>query len=605
MIINIVDNGKILKERCDLELPDFTVLTGENGSGKTQLLMYLHSYSSMPGMYSPIFFPNHNQHPNNIVNKHAIYNNEGKALSQVIYSYPGLKNSEHQYFTEQPLIHQIKQEWDRLKPVTVGYHLIKDNSYTDDQAELHALNRSLVELTQSLSNDKSRFNSSNVRQIDIQELQKLKKISLQSSKSIDNLNYIDYLAFYEVPTHLFSASLDLLFHQFFLKQKYYPDLTDKISPPWVVFNEILDKANFKYEACYTPSSNEEFPVPVKLIDKQTSIDNATFDTLSSGEKTIMALIFVLYHSSSMGKFPEVILFDEPDAHLHPSLTQLFLSVIQEVLVKEQKVKVILTTHSPSTIALAPPESIYSMSRDLGYPIKEDPNTAVQSLSNGLATISIEEGNMGLHHTLKNVDKDILFTEGITDKIIIEIAWQKLYGCSSMPFFIQDCFSASFLGTLFNQGDQYPDGIFHQYPEKKLIALFDFDNAGYTNWNRGKKFSYDLIDDPSQCLLKSNGSNGYLLLLPVSKHEPIRSLAMKNIAETFKEKSTLTIESLFLNVQSIKEQFFQVETVIGGGSIYTFNGNKRKFTETIKNLDVDSFSEFIPLFDQINNIVKKE
>src|SRR5690606_37032757 len=257
--------------------------------------------------------------------------------------------------------------------------------------------------------------------------------------------------------------------------------------------------------------NEEYPSPIKLIDNQLGVTNANLDSLSSGEKTIIALIFVLYHASSNGQFPQVILFDEPDAHLHPSLTQLFIDVIQKVLVEEQKVKVIITTHSPSTIALAPDVSIYKMDRVLGYPIKENITSAIEDLTNGLTSVTVEESNLGIIYNIKNTNKHILFTEGITDKIILETAWEKLYSSKQRNFYIQDCFSAQFLGTLFNQGNELPDGIFHQFPDKKFIALFDFDGAGYSNWNRSKKFPDIIEQNPAKCLTRYNNANGYLLL----------------------------------------------------------------------------------------------
>jgi AAA15 family ATPase/GTPase len=591
MIINILNNGRILQNKNDLEFPDFTVITGENGSGKTQLLEYLHSYSSV--MMQML----------RADEKQPIYDNNENPLIDVAYSFPGLKNSEFPYIAGKSLIQQIKEEWEILKPIARSYTLIKDKKFQNEETELNELNQSIIEFVKNLSNNPSRFSTSDLKQIALHQLHQLKKISTKASRSIDELTYIDYLIFYDVPAQIFSASLDLLFHQFFLKQKYYPNLTRNVSAPWVVFNNILDKANFKYSAEYTPAENEEHPLPIKLIDKEINIINTTFESLSSGEKTIMALIFVLYHSSNSGKFPDVILFDEPDAHLHPSLTQLFLSVIQDVLVKEQNVKVILTTHSPSTIALAPNESIFRMDRALGYPVKEDKKNAIQNLSNGLETISIEEGSIGIEYTLKNIEKDILFTEGITDKITLEIAWKKIYGAREMPFFIQDSFSANFLGTLFNQGDESPDGIFIQFPNKKLIALFDFDQAGYPNWNR-KKFSNIIESDPTKCLVRTNDKNGFLMLLPASNEEPMKSLVIKNNFDTFEDQSKLTIESLFLNIKEIREKFFIEENVAGGGKIYLFNGNKRKFTEKIKTLDSSNFSEFRPLFEQILQIIDK-
>ena len=395
-----------------------------------------------------------------------------------------------------------------------------------------------------------------------------------------------------------------MFHQFHLKQKYYPHLTENIIPPLEVLDQILLETNFKYRTNYI-SSDGEVPPIVTLVDIETGIDRITVESLSPGEKTIMSLIFFLYHASSKEKLPEVILFDEPDAHLHPSLTQTLLTVIENIFVNQHKVKVILTTHSPSTIALSPEQSIYRMDKRLGYPVKENKNSAVKTLSNGLAAITYEEGNLGISYNINGTDKNILFTEGITDKIIIELAWTKLYPEVEMPFLIQDCFSASFLGNLFNQGDQIPDGLFKQFPKRKMIALFDFDSTGYSNWNRENKFPDLIENDPRKCLVRSNGLNGFLMLLPAPDVEHIRDLVIKNGNETFEDSSRLTIESLFLNAPNFKEIFFKLESIVGGGSVYIFKPRqKRKFATNLNLIDSIHFKEFIPLFKKIKALMSK-
>ncbi|WP_431200939.1 AAA family ATPase [Mucilaginibacter sp. P19] len=339
-------------------------------------------------------------------------------------------------------------------------------------------------------------------------------------------------------------------------------MTDDITPPWDVFNEILERAQFKYKAEYVESTQEENPQRVKLIDKQNGKE-VFFENLSSGETTIMALIFALYNSSNKGHFPQVILFDEPDAHLHPSLTQVFLDVILDVLVEQHNVKVILTTHSPSTVALAPDESVYCMDRGLGRPVKEDKRTAINILSSGLVSLTIEESNLGINYNIHNAGINVLFTEGITDKINLEIAWEKLYPGRKRNFYIQDSFSASFLGNLFTQGDQAPDGIFHQFDDLKMIALFDFDAAGYAQWNNKKKFPEIVEINPRKGLTRFNRKNGYLLLLPVPNIEEITKQVIVSENDTYEEKSYLTIESLLFDDIAVKG-FFKTVPLPGGG-----------------------------------------
>jgi len=74
------------------------------------------------------------------------------------------------------------------------------------------------------------------------------------------------------------------------------------------------------------------------------------------------LFFICIIHKKKKAFPKLLLLDEPDAHLHPSMTQQFLNVIINVLVDKFDVQVIMTTHSPSTVILAPDDSIYEMLR---------------------------------------------------------------------------------------------------------------------------------------------------------------------------------------------------------------------------------------------------
>jgi hypothetical protein len=70
------------------------------------------------------------------------------------------------------------------------------------------------------------------------------------------------------------------------------------------------------------------------------------------------------------------------------MTRQFLNVIQTVLVEQLGVRVIMTTHSPSTIALAPEGSVFEMRRD-GDRIVRAPSRshAVNLLTAGLVTVS--------------------------------------------------------------------------------------------------------------------------------------------------------------------------------------------------------------------------
>lgn len=184
--------------------------------------------------------------------------------------------------------------------------------------------------------------------------------------------------------------------------------------PWDIANEILTQMGFGYKFVYKIDSpditnnpqNRMFQVFLKNQDGQ----EINIGNLSSGEKTILSIANSMY----LGKkwkdsvaFPQVILLDEPDAFLHPSMTRLLLDVVDNLFVKEMRLKVIMTTHSPTTIALAPEDSIYLMQRrGPDRIVKISQNLAISKLSIGIPTLSV-----------KLEDRRQVFVESENDEIL--------------------------------------------------------------------------------------------------------------------------------------------------------------------------------------------
>lgn len=139
-------------------------------------------------------------------------------------------------------------------------------------------------------------------------------------------------------------------------------IQDSIGPaPWSVLNEVLQVAEFPYEVVSPLDTPIAGVYELKLQSKLTGVQIPPGD-LSSGEKMLFVLVLWLYNSQHHGRFPKLLLLDEPDANLHPSMTRQFLNVVKEVLVDKYGVRVFMTTHSPSTVALAPEGSVFVMSR---------------------------------------------------------------------------------------------------------------------------------------------------------------------------------------------------------------------------------------------------
>ena len=132
-------------------------------------------------------------------------------------------------------------------------------------------------------------------------------------------------------------------------------------PPWDLVNEALKAADFPYEVVSPLNTNLDDNYQFRLRDTSTGFQLDTQD-LSSGEKAILRTLLWLFNSRHRGRFPKLLLLDEPDAHLHPSMSQQFLNVIKDVLLDRYNIRVIMTTHAPSTVALAPEGSVFEMYR---------------------------------------------------------------------------------------------------------------------------------------------------------------------------------------------------------------------------------------------------
>ncbi|MGI4792316.1 MAG: AAA family ATPase [Janthinobacterium lividum] len=164
--------------------------------------------------------------------------------------------------------------------------------------------------------------------------------------------------------------------------------------PWDFANNVLEAANLDFRII-SPTLYEDTPYEPILIDQVTK-SQIKFVDLSSGEKVLMSFAFCMYYATDQRQlvdYPQVLLFDEIDAPLHPSMTQSLLKVIQEVLVQRHGMKVVMTTHSPSTVALSPEGSLYAMHKMGELRLqKTSKDGALALLTTGVPTLSINYEN---------------------------------------------------------------------------------------------------------------------------------------------------------------------------------------------------------------------
>jgi predicted ATPase len=161
--------------------------------------------------------------------------------------------------------------------------------------------------------------------------------------------------------------------------------------PWKILNEMLANGGYRFQVTF-PKGEGPFEVRLNSID---SLESWNFSDLSSGEKVLISFLLASYtfkNGHVTKQVPKVLLLDEVDAPLHPSMIDNLLRVISETLVEGQNVHCIMTTHNPATIALAQTAAIYKMSVDELRISKCTHDEAIQILSTGLPTLSVAVEN---------------------------------------------------------------------------------------------------------------------------------------------------------------------------------------------------------------------
>jgi AAA domain, putative AbiEii toxin, Type IV TA system len=187
-------------------------------------------------------------------------------------------------------------------------------------------------------------------------------------------------------------------------------------PPWVVVNRTFEASNLDF-TINEPRRYQDHPYEPILTDRIRG-NRVKFADLSSGEKILMSFSLCLYYAQEDRQiidYPRILLLDEIDAPLHPSMAKSLLRTIREELVGRYGIKVILTTHSPSTVALAEESSIYVMFKTAENRLKKTTkDKALAILTAGVPTLSIDYENR--RQVFVESSYDVSFYEKIYEKL---------------------------------------------------------------------------------------------------------------------------------------------------------------------------------------------
>lgn len=361
--INILKEYKSIKP-CQFELPDFSVLTGLNGSGKTHLLEVIKD--------------------NNLS---QVYHNENLIKRVVYIPFNGLNPKVQETFDPNIIKNYIKGFYSNLKEA------LKNQRYI--------LNKNEANLLNSFSNNNRQRAESFFKKIEI------------PFEDVDE-NYItNIFDISMIPNNdIFTSQFAIIFKNYhrLLEEnkmnKYYKENGDETfnriytdeeftkiygTPPWDFINEILIDLNVPYKVNSPLGTRIDANYDFKLISINDSFTISS-DDLSTGEKVLMSLALAIYNSNGKFQKPELLLIDEPDASLHPSMSKKLVEVLRNKIVDLAKIPVIIASHSPTTIISCDGNSVYKMQRGNSIPEKTSIQDAIEILSSDIPFLKISNDN---------------------------------------------------------------------------------------------------------------------------------------------------------------------------------------------------------------------
>ncbi len=267
--------------------------------------------------------------------------------------------------------------------------------------------------------------------------------------------------------------------------------------PWILLNNLFEELNFNYRFKNHYERIED------IINEQPAIYGLTTDgsldesqkrnleDLSDGEKAIISLVFAMTASEQIQ--PKILLLDEYDATLNPSLVQALFKVLKTFFV-DKGTQVIIVTHSSATISLAPTyvrfyevfkkdigtKRILEVSRDDYQELRkvyEEFYKKNKNQSTRMAEIVKQNDILGnenllLKSSIDNLTKPLIITEGKTDVKHLKKAIEKLrISTLDIDFFDQstliDSLGSSKLRTKLFELSSVPHA-------QKIIGIFDRD-----------------------------------------------------------------------------------------------------------------------------------
>lgn len=561
MNLKLIQEYCSIKELDEISLPDFVILTGKNGAGKTQLLKAIEQNDIM-------------------------VTENTKVINNIAY-------------------------------VNFSENSIQDNSYTSDVDMVEeAIAIELIDYYKK----NGEFSSSvsfqlefSRRNLPSEVKENIKRITEDMGISVEKIDITTYkywktnfksgvapyeiLKLSEILTRYYEVELKNDFKKYrkdstALSQEEFEDLYGK--DPLTLFNKYLKTLNDNFEIEYNKPNDFGLKRIASIKNKLTS-DIIPFSNLSTGEKTFLRVLLIAF-SNDMGllKKPELVLLDEIDSGLHPTMMKEFLNYIKKLFVKELNVKLILTTHSPTTVALVNEESLYYMSQEEPRISKISKKTAISNLTSEIPFLSVN------YECVKQV-----FVESEEDEKIYREIYDTLLTNGYIHNSIPLVFIGSGVNSTPNSGNCKSVKKFAtellKNGNSNVYGIIDYDNKNKYKDNifiigENKKYSIETcILDPvliGMYLIREGHSQRYSL--PFDTFTSLSGAAQQD----FQCIADIVIDKLgFDNSQVVEIEYVNGYKIKVSKEMMEYNGHN------LEQLYKDKFGELIPKKLK-NEIVKK-
>lgn len=593
------------------DIPPFAVITGVNGVGKTQLLevvkgrsertdnrgraiQIVREIASSRGPENLIFSENTSQRGLSLNGLIEYVQNADQRLLVIRNLDNDIRNCRNNINNWRQQYSQATDKVEKLQlENSIKSHEEQIRNYQNQKlnVNIYAYDEELKRIARKLEKKVEELTEDEIRQFAIDNFESLTTVDeLTRFLSNENLRYMRRIT-YLVETH----------------RREEADMLAAQERPYQTINRIFRQYGFDYFDMLNPfPNNGKLNGEIRFKGKEG--EEVDYNSLSSGEQAIVQFVIWSYGQDFRGNRLNTMVLDEPDAHLHPSMCKMMVEIFSEMSAKKEVggggIRIIITTHSPSTVAFTPEGSLFVMQREADNKrvIRQTTTeNAVEILSDGIFTFSRAMSNFTLLSSSSK--QNLVFVEGKTDVKHFTRAMQVLGYNLDVDFF--DMHNASSLSSFISCA---PARLFNK---KSLIALYDCDKEGDKGYNKGRDcdLSGVKVVTSEQC----EGKSFCIKILPpagLEKYCPVEYLYSKDVLDSnhvltkrnFTEYINLMGLSTSEDAKTLSEEYDNESTL---RPFKVNDDRKNTFSETVQQIsDPSVFEGFRPTIDLIDAIISR-